>query len=158
MQKEASRRSGRASFGTRSGGKYAWNCVQPAIAAPHVDHGPHRVAHHVVHKAVSAHAVNEQASPLDLAVFPTAFEDGSNGRPRAIFFTLGLAIAVPSGQIWLGGGETGEVVLAEELPGGRSHHLEIQRPRAGVDISRQKGRADRRMLRCFLAALRLLGP
>ena len=145
MKEEAASRSSGAGEGAIAGGKDDGNFVDAHVAAGNVEHGADEVAHHVVEESIAANAVHEQMEAVSGLLVPCGEVDGPDGRARLrLDGRVFGGIRCANSEIGIGGGEAAEVVFAEECGGGGIKGGKIHAPRVGIDISREKRRADLR--------------
>src|ERR1700722_4690627 len=154
MEEEAARGRVRAGFGAAAGGENARDLRKGELAASNVDHGSDEIAHHVVEEAVATDAVDDELAVLGGALFPCRREDGADGRlrrHRGRFYFLDLGfneIGFAVSEVGIGCGKAEEVVLAFKEARARLERIERKRPRAGVDVAGEEGRAEERRRIC----------
>ena len=95
-----------------------------------LDECAYQIAHHVVEESVGGDTVEEET----IGDVPLGVGDGADG---GLGFDCGAV-----GEVRVGGGESGEVVGAEDVGGSLVECVEIERPGAGPDGGGQGGGTD----------------
>jgi hypothetical protein len=141
MQKQSSRGGGWSCGGAGASGDHFRNRCGGCVAAPHIQHGSHQVANHVMQKTAAAYAIDEEIAVRRLLLMPAGVEDGSDGVfLRLAFLVCYYGLFAARRLVGVRRGKAEKVMRAYKAVRGIVQGGQGQRPGVRINVARQKRR------------------